>query len=69
MKYKYTPEQLDKMSGCRWLTDRERAVLELYYGHGMQIEDIAAELYVSRSTVNNVLRSIRNKTATKNSQN
>lgn len=62
MKYTYTPEQLEKMSNSKWLTDREREVFELYYRRGWAIEDIAAELYVSRNTINNTLYSLRRKT-------
>ena len=62
MKYTYTPEQLEKMSDSKWLTDREREVFELYYRRGWAIEDIAAELYVSRNTINNTLYSLRRKT-------
>ena len=61
MKYHYSIEQLEQISSSVWLTDRERAVFDLYYRRGWQIEAIAAELYVSRGTVNNILRTIRNK--------
>ena len=61
MKYAYTPEQLEKMSNSKWLTDREREVFELYYRRGWAIEDIAAELYVSRNTIHNTLYSLRHK--------
>lgn len=49
------------MASNQWLTDRERQVFDLYYRRGWAIEDVAAELYVSRGTVNNCLRSIREK--------
>nr|DAH39958.1 MAG TPA: Sigma-70, region 4 [Caudoviricetes sp.] len=49
------------MSASKWLTDRERRVFSLYYQRGWAIEDVAAELDVSRGTVNNDLRSIRGK--------
>ena len=62
MKYTYTPKQLEEMSNSKWLTDREREVFELYYRRGWAIEDIAAELYVSRNTINNTLYSLRRKT-------
>lgn len=61
MKYHYSIEQLEQISASDWLTDRERVVFDLYYRRGWQIEAIAAELYVSRGTVNNVLRNIRMK--------
>lgn len=61
MKYRYTVDQLDEIWRCPWLSDRERDVFELYYRRGWAIEDIAAELYCSRSTINNILRSIRGK--------
>lgn len=49
------------MEQSRWLSDRERIVFELYYRRGWSIEAIAAEIYTSRGTVNNILRSIRQK--------
>lgn len=61
MKYKYTTEQLAKMCGNPWLTDRERLVFKLYYRRGWEIERIAAELDCSRSTIKNLLKSIRDK--------
>lgn len=60
-RYYYTIDQLERMHACPWLTDRERKVFNLYYRRGWAIEDIAAELYVSRGTVNNDLRRIRQK--------
>ena len=61
MKYTYTTEQLEQISKNPWLTDREREVFEYYYRRGWAIEDIAAELYVSRNTINNTLYSLRHK--------
>lgn len=61
MKYKYSTGELEHMSSCPWLTDREKKTFDLYYRRGWAIEDIAAEMYVSRGTINNTLRSIRNK--------
>lgn len=61
MKYKYNIEQLKSMAGNPWLTDRERDIFERFYRREIAIEDIAAELDVSRGTVNNALRSIRHK--------
>lgn len=61
MKYQYSIEQLEHIGASPWLSDRERVVFELFYRRGWQIEAIAAELYVSRGTVNNILRSIRTK--------
>lgn len=45
-----------------WLTDREKQVFDLFYRRGWRIEDIAAELEVSRRTIINILQSARNKT-------
>lgn len=59
MKYHLTIEQLEKIHNSPWLTDRERIVFDLYYKRGWAIESIAAEIYVSRGTVNNILRKIR----------
>lgn len=61
MKYLYTPTDLRRMEACPYLSDRERKVFKLYYRRGWAIEDIAAELYCSRNTINNILRSIRGK--------
>ena len=61
MKYQYTREQLEQIEQNRWLTDRERNVFDLFYRRGWNIEDIAAELDTCRSTIDNVLRSIRSK--------
>lgn len=61
MKIVFTIEELEKLEQCRWLTDRERQVFELYYRRGWEIEAIAAELYTCRGTINNVLKSIRAK--------
>jgi len=62
MKYKFSTQQLERMEKCRWLTDRERKIFNLVYRRGWAEEDAAAELYVSRSTVEKDLRSIRDKT-------
>lgn len=61
MKYKYSVEELTKMANNEWLTDRQRQIFDLYYRRGWAIEDVAAELYVSRSTINNELGIIRTK--------
>lgn len=61
MKYRLSIDELERIGKSPWLTDRERVVFDLYYRRGWHIEDIAAEIYVSRGTVNNLLRSIRSK--------
>lgn len=61
MKYKFTLHELDVLTDSKWLTDRERRVLALYYVRGWHIETVATELDVSRSTIDTVLRSIREK--------
>lgn len=63
MKYKYSMSELEQIEQCKWLTDREREVFDLYYRRGMEIEAVAAEIYVSRSTVKRILNSIREKQA------
>lgn len=63
MKYRFTIQQLESMAANPWLTDRERKVFELYYRQGWRIEDVAAELEVSRGTVDNLLKAIRLKTS------
>ena len=47
------------------LTDREKKVYNLYFQRGWHIEDIAAELEVSRRTIARVLASIRRKNSRK----
>lgn len=61
MKYRYSTRELEEMERCRWLTERERKVFELFYRRGWAIEDIAAELYLSRRTIDSTLASIREK--------
>ena len=61
MKIKYTIEELEQLDNSKWLTDREREVFDLYYRRGWEIEAVAAEIYVSRSTVKRILHSIREK--------
>jgi DNA-directed RNA polymerase specialized sigma24 family protein len=62
MKYKYTIAQLEEMDSCKWLTDHERDVFDLYYRRGWAIDDIAAELYCSPGKIKKDLRNIREKT-------
>lgn len=61
-KYRYPPEELARMEACPWLSDRERRAFDLYYKREWAIEDVAAEIGFSRSTVDRTLRSIRSKT-------
>lgn len=61
MKYDYTVQELERMEANPWLTDREREVFYYRYKRGWMIEDVAAQLYMHRSTVNRTLKSIRNK--------
>ncbi len=61
MKYRYSIPELERMESNPWLTDRERQVFDLFYHRGWAQEDVAAELYVCKSTVRNDLRSIRKK--------
>lgn len=51
MKYKYSIKQLQRMERCRWLTDRERRVFNLYFRRGWTTDDIAAEMYLSPAAV------------------
>lgn len=60
-KYLFSSAELEAMASNPWLTDRERNVFDLYYRRGLHIEDIAAELDVSRGTINNILAAIRKK--------
>lgn len=59
MKYKYSIQQLQRMERCRWLTDRERRVFNLYFRRGWTTDDIATELYLSPAAVKKAIRSIR----------
>lgn len=61
LKYKYSVKELEKMRSCPYLTDKERMVLKLYYFRGWEAERVAAELDVSRGTVFNILRGLRDK--------
>ena len=61
MKYKFSVSDLERMESNPWLTDRERQVFHYCYKRGWAIEDVAAELYVHRNTVNRDLKSIREK--------
>jgi Sigma-70, region 4. len=49
------------MQANYWLDDRERMVFDFFYRRGWHIEDIAAELDYSRSTITRVLKSMRTK--------
>lgn len=62
MKFRYSVSQLEAIGSNPWLTDRERQVFDLYYRRGWDIESVAAELYVSRRTIDTTLRHIREKT-------
>ena len=59
MKYEYSISELERMAAFPWLTDRQRQIFDLRYRRGWAIEDIAAELYMDRSTVNRELARIR----------
>lgn len=61
MKYRYAVAELERMRENEWLTDREKEVFDLYYRRGWAIVDVAAELYISPSTVKRCLQSIRSK--------
>jgi len=57
-KYLYTTQQLECMEKSR-MTDRQREIFNMYFWRGLHIEDIAAELDVSRNTIDRDLRKIR----------
>ncbi len=59
MKYLYEISQLERMKSNPWLSDREKAIFNLYYVRNWKIEDVAAELEISRRTVDRSLKSIR----------
>lgn len=61
-KFEFSEIELECMSKHEWLTDREKDVFEMFYRRGLSIETIAANLDVNRSTINRILKSIRNKT-------
>lgn len=58
MKYNLTEDQKNKLERS-YLRDRERAVFKRFYRRGHSIEDIAAELDISRRTVDRELASLR----------
>ena len=62
MKYEYSISELERMAASPWLTDRQRQIFDLRFRRGWAIEDIAAELYMDRSTVGRELARIRQKT-------
>lgn len=57
-KYNLTEAEKDKLERS-YLRDRERAVFKRFYRRGHSIEDIAAELDISRRTVDRELASLR----------
>lgn len=59
MKYRYSESEREDILTDPWLTDREREVFVYFYMRGWKIEDIAAEMDVSRTTVQSVLHDIR----------
>ena len=61
MKYQFTIDEMKVLEDCKWFTDREKEVFNLYYIRGWQIEDIAAEYDVNRSSVSRWLNTIRKK--------
>ena len=58
MRHTYNIAQLEQLDASPWMTDRQRQILDLRYRHGWAIEDIAAELYISRRTVGRELAKI-----------
>lgn len=60
-KHRYTVQELEQMAANPWFTDREREAFHLYHQRGWAIEDVAAEMNCSRSTVNRMLSSLRGK--------
>lgn len=61
MKYKFALPDLEKLLHSELLTDREHEVFKLYYIRGWAIENVAAEINVSRKTIDNILKNIREK--------
>lgn len=62
MKFEFSVPELERMESNPWLTDRERRIFALFYKRGWKIEDIAAEIDVTRSTICRELKRIRSKT-------
>jgi len=60
-KFIPTISELENMEHNPWLTVRERKVFEMYFRNGVRIEDIAAELDVSRGTISRDLLNIKRK--------
>lgn len=61
LKIELSREEITAIQSDPYLTDRERQVFIYYYRRGWQIERIAAEMDVSRRTIDNILKSIRKK--------
>lgn len=61
MKYKFALPDKKKLLQSELLTDREHEVFKLYYIRGWAIQDVAEEMDVSRKTIDNTLRTIREK--------
>ena len=59
MKYFYGRDEIERTMRSGWLTDREGQVAELYFRRGWRIDEIAAKLYTSRSTINRDLKRVR----------
>ena len=60
MRHDYNISQLEQLAASPWMTDRQRQIFDLRYRRGWAIEDIAAELYISRRTVGRDLARIHN---------
>ena len=61
MKIQYDREQCLKIVEDEYLTDRERRIFRMKFMRGLKIEDISLEIDMSRQTVINDLRKIRQK--------
>ena len=61
MKHEYSEEEKARIAAYPFLTDREREAFDLAVRRGWAIEDAAAEMWVSRSTVKRALASMRRK--------
>lgn len=56
----YTDKEKEFIINYPYLTDRQRNIFSLYAIRGWNIEDVAAENDISRSTVSNDLDKIKN---------
>lgn len=63
MKYKFSDDKIKhtEENEFKWFTDREKEAFKYFFVRGWTIENIAAEMDLSRSTVSRLLKRVRDK--------